>query len=361
MRIRKTNVCKMTENERKNPKIIVATLVIICTLILLQPIAAVIIYEAIFAVRYEPLTYMEHSVTDFDGLSVERSDFSSGGYRLAGYKYSKDVSEVKGVCVLAHGLGGGGQNQYMPLIDAIASGGYYVFTYDARANGESEGDAVGGLPQGVIDLDNAINHTRTVSEYVGLPIMLFGHSWGAYSVGCVLNLHPEVKAAVMVAGFNESEDMLIEKSSAMAGPVSYLMLPFLTLWELIKYGDVSTFSAISGANATDARIMIVHSSDDATVPSKYGYDKLYPIYGDNERFFFVLKEKKGHEYILYSDDALEYKEKLNADYTAYVADRGGEYSAVIKEEFMKQYLDKSACFEPDPELISGILDFYDCD
>ena len=36
----------------------------------------------------------------------------------------------KGVVVIAHGLGGGGQNTYMDLADYFTSNGYLVFAYD---------------------------------------------------------------------------------------------------------------------------------------------------------------------------------------------------------------------------------------
>ena len=93
-----------------------------------MPTATVVIYESIFSFRFETEEWLRYSVEDFDGLLCERSDFySTDGTRLAGYKYSKDAENVKGVVVVAHGLGGGGHNFYMPFIDVFASNGYKVF------------------------------------------------------------------------------------------------------------------------------------------------------------------------------------------------------------------------------------------
>lgn len=47
--------------------------------------------------------------------------------------------------VIAHGLGGGGHNTYMPFIDYFTSNSYYVFAYDVRGNDYSDGVEV--LPQ----------------------------------------------------------------------------------------------------------------------------------------------------------------------------------------------------------------------
>lgn len=61
-----------------------------------------------------------------------------------------------GIIIMAHGFGGGGHNSYMDCADYFVNHGYLVFAYDATGNDESGGEGVGGLPQGVIDLDYAI-------------------------------------------------------------------------------------------------------------------------------------------------------------------------------------------------------------
>ena len=112
-------------------------------------------------------------------------------------------------------------------------------------------------------------------------------------------------------------------------------------------------------SASSAGIMVIHSKDDATVPTKYGYDKFYEAFADDDRFDFVLYENRGHDYLLYSDASREYRNKLNEDYKNYVESSGKEYSAQTKEEFMTQNLDKKKCFEPDKELMERILGLYD--
>lgn len=293
-------------------------------------------------------------------LDMERSDFQSEDVTLAGYKYSKANQEIKGVVIIAHGLGGGGHNTYMPFIDYFTSNGYYVFAYDARGNDNSGGDAVEGLPQGIICLDNALHHVVAIEEYKDLPIALFGHSWGGYSVGNVLNMHPDIKAAVIIAGFNESEDLLEYQGQQMADAGVHILMPYLKLYERIKFGkEFTSVSALQGLEKTNAGIMVVHSKDDATVPTKYGYDKFYEAFGNSDRFEFVLYEDKGHDYLFYSEAAWAYREQLNADYKSYVEDNGREYSAETKEEFMSGYLDKKQCFEPDPVLMEQILNMFD--
>lgn len=352
----------MDKQQKNKKKIIIISVVsiLLCFIFVISPISTIVVYECIFGLRYEPEPWMEFSVEDYDGLQTERSDFVSDGVTLAGYKYHKSEQTPKGVVVIAHGLGGGGHNNYMPFVDYFTSCGYYVFAYDARGNGNSGGKDIEGLPQGIVDLDNAIEHTKTIEEYNELPMALFGHSWGGYSVGSVLGMHPEVKAAVIVAGFNESEDMLRYQAEQVAGPVIAAGMPYLILYERIKFGkEISDASAVSGMANSEAGIMIVHSKDDETVPIEYGYNKFYEAFGNSDRFEFVLYEDRGHSYLFYSDAAEAYREQLNADYKAYVENNGKKYSAKVKEEFMNQYLDKKQCFAPDPVLMERIINMFD--
>ena len=330
--------------------------------LLVMPVTSAIVYEAIFSTRYETAEWMKFSVEDFEGLLLERSDFEADrGVTLAGYCYSKaDTAEPRGVVVISHGMGGGGHNQYLPFVDAFTTQGYAVFAYDARGNDNSGGKDIEGLPQGVIDLDYALKHVATLPAYQGLPVLLFGHSWGAYSAGNVLNFHPEVQAAVLIAGFNESRDMLLYQSEERVGVLARASIFYVTAYEKLKFGKAFTeISAVEGMKNSDARVMIVHSMDDETVPVEYGYDIYYEAFSDHERFEFVLYEDRGHSYLFYSDASREYKEALNADYLEYVKSHGGEFNAEIKTEFMNLYLDKARCFEPDPALMEKIFVMFE--
>ena len=80
---------------------------------------------------------------------------------------------------------------------------------------------------------------------------------------------------------------------------------------------------------------------------------------ESERVEFIKYEDRGHSYVFCSDDAKEYRESLNEDYTAYVEAHGGKYNAEIKQEFMSANLDKAKCFEPDKALMDIILQTYD--
>ena len=350
---------KTLSKSKKRIALIIVSCILIAIVFIVMPVLTVIIYNDNFGERFETAEWMAYSVDEFDGLKVKECSFpSNNGQKLAGYQYFREDQHCKGVVVLAHGLGGGGHNTYMDVADFFTSNGYLVFCYDATGNDKSEGDSVEGLPQGVIDLDYALRYVKQAEEYKDLPIVLFGHSWGGYSVGNVLNCHPDIKAAVLIAGFDRSTDLFEQQGKSMIGFGIKFFMPYVSLYERLKFGKYAAYSATGGFASTDVGIMITHSKDDTTVLPENGYDKFYNMYGGNARFSFIEYEDRGHNYIYYSDAAKDYRDQLNKDYIAYVEANGGEFNIEIKTAFMEEHLDKSKCYEFDYDLMGRILDFY---
>ena len=345
---------------KKRAVIIAAVSIHLAYLLLVMPLATVIIYESIFGARYDTPEWLEFSVTDFDGLSVKRSDFESDGETLAGYEYSGECDSVNGVVVMAHGLGDSGQNMFMPFIDYFTDSGYLVFTYDAHGRGESGIGSAKGLPQGIIDLDNALKHVKSLDAYRGLPIVLFGHSWGGYSVGNVLAFHPDVKAAVIISGFNESEDMLSYQGERFGGPTMGFALLYLDAYEKLKFGgEYTDLTAVEAMRGSDAGIMVIHGGQDDIVPAEYGYDKIYEAFKDDARFEFVFYEDRDHEYIFCSDASGTYRDRLDAEYESYIAESGKKDNGESKTAFMMDNFDKKQGYAPDIELMADIVAMYD--
>ena len=247
---------------------------------------SVSIYNENFNKRFESYEPYTLQVEDFEGLQRTKYEFPSDhGQKLTGYVYSAG-SNQKGILVIAHGFGAG-HNSYMDCANYFAQNGYLVFAYDATGNDESEGDGVGGIPQGVIDLDYAISFVEKSGNLPDLPVVLFGHSWGGYSVCSVLTYHPEVKAVIECSGCNCSSDLFEAGGKEEAGDLIYTMMPFIKLHERIKYGKYASNTAMDGFAASEAAVMIVHSEDDTTVPIRYGYDIYYAEHADDPDFVRV--------------------------------------------------------------------------
>ena len=330
-------------------KIVIIFTSIVGGILLMLYLSTVIVYNSIFNYRCTSETYLMASIDDFIGLERTRYEFNTRkDNKLVGYLYSNSEIEEKGLVVFAHGLGGGGQTGYIEIFNYLSSNGYYVFAYDATANDESEGKSVGGLPQGVIDLDNAINFTKTIDEVKDLPLMLMGFSWGAYSVSNVLNYQEDVKAVVAIAGWNESMNLIEYNSSRYVGSFSKVLLPFVGIHENIKYGKYASSKAIEGFENTDAKIMIVHSEDDKTVPITYGYDRYYEKYSTDDRFIFKHYTNRGHVDVFKSEYGAWYFNYANRKLDAYI-----NSNKDVTNEDINDFVSKNT----DASQLSNLLDY----
>jgi pimeloyl-ACP methyl ester carboxylesterase len=265
---------------------------------------AVSIYDGSFNYRCTTSEEKAFLMEDFPELTRERHTFTSDkGQTLVGYLYEQADADLqeKGVVIFAHGLGAGGQTGYIDIFNYLTANGYYVFAYDATANDESEGDVIGGLPQGFIDLDHAISYAKTIDEIKDLPRMLMGYSWGGLSVVNALNYHPDVNAVASLAGWNESMDMIEHNGIQMVGGVAKLLLPFASIHEYMMYGKYSFSTAMKGFASSDCAVMVVHGEQDETISISYGYEKYYKKYGNDPRFTFKKYDDRDHA-IMWNED-----------------------------------------------------------
>ena len=351
----------------KKKIVLIILLCVIAACVVGWGIFCVNIYNENFNVRgdsYEPLMLR---LEDFDGLRCTEYKFPSDhGQMLAGYLYSSGDNQ-HGTVVIAHGFGGGGHNSYMDCADYFARSGWYVFAYDATGTDKSEGEGVGGVPQGVIDLDHAISFVELNEELSGLPIVLFGHSWGGYSVCSVLKYHPEVKAVIECSGFNSSSDMFESGGKSQAGGLIYAMTPFVKIYERLKYGKYAANTSMDGFASTDAPVMIVHSADDDVIGIEYGLDKYYKKYADDPRFMFIRFEDRGHNDV-FNDPQDTYKDEFNSGFDDWLKTLDYDYEAdENKDRFIKdkaEYITENLDHERwssrlDLDLFARFLDFYE--
>ncbi len=350
---------------RSKKKIVL--IVLSCILVLLVGgwwAMCAMIYEGNINTRlstYEPYRLY---VEDFEGLQRTKYEFPSDkGQMLTGYLYSAG-KEPRGIIVIVHGYGAG-HNAYMDCANAFAQHGYDVFAYDATGNDESEGNGVGGFPQGVIDLDHALSFIEDSGNFPKLPIGLFGHSWGGYSACSVLTYHPEIKAVIECAGSNGSSDLFEAGGKQQADDGIYAIMPFVKLHERIKFGKYATNTALDGFAASEAAVMAVHSADDDVVPIGYGFDLYYEKNKDDPRFVFLRLEDRGHSY-LYDD--MTYIDAFNAEFDEWLktldydlsAAENKEKFAADKAEYISEHLDRQKwCDKLDEEMFARFSRFYD--
>lgn len=344
--------------KRRPVVILIVALAIVGACFLCLYVVANQAYDSRF-VRQEPSEPSARSVDEFPGLTVERCSFASDkGQMLAGYLYSKAGTQPKGVVVLAHGFGFGGQCTYMDVADYFTSNGYLVFAYDATGFGESEGNSTVGTQQGIIDLDHALDYVEANGETKDYPIVLWGHSWGAYCASCALADHPEVKAIVALSGYNSSTD---EIDSFLTGNLEEMFIPVAGLIEQQRFGSYASYTSLAGFASTNAGVMIVQSADDPQVSESIGYDLYYEKYLDDSRFTFRLYQDRQHLYIYHTDAAREYATSYDEEESAYFDERDIDRpSAEESAAYVAAHpFDKKVGYAIDLELMDQMRDFYD--
>lgn len=352
--------------KRAKSKKRIVLIVLSCILVLLIGgwwFFSVSIYNDNFYKRFESYEPYTLRVEDFEGLQRMKYEFPSDkGQMLTGYMYSAGAAP-RGILVIAHGLGAG-HNSYMDCANFFAHNGYLVFAYDATACDESEGDGLGGIPQGVVDLDRALSFVEDSGNFPDLPIVLFGHSWGGYSACSVLTYHPEVRAVIECSGCNRSSDLFEAGGKEQAGDLIYAMMPFIKLHERLRYGKYAVDTAMDGFAASDAAIMVVHSEDDGVVPIEYGYDVYYEKYGDDPRFTFVRLKDNGHNFVY---DDTTYIDEFNSEFDDWLATLDYDCQArenrerfiSDKADYIHAHLDRAKwCNMLNEALFDRFLEFY---
>ena len=190
--------------------------------------------------------------------------FLSGSNRLKGYLYS--VSSPKGLVLCCHGLNGMADDNFSLCIDYFVRHGYSAIALDLTASGESQGLGISGLQQGPFDvlaLENVIQGSPELSK---LPLLLFGHSWGGYSVVASTYFYRTPVAVCELSGFSTPLDIMTSYPTDRFGSVASHSRPALE--EALKrrvgdYHDLSAVEAIEKADNTD--FLLIHGSEDTTV------------------------------------------------------------------------------------------------
>lgn len=341
----------LSKRRKRLIKASVAIVIVLLFLLVIVPYSvSAIVLDVVFGRRFKTKDYLRFSVEDFVGLRSERHTFSSNGQKLVGYRYFSDDIVPKGVVVLAHGFGGGGQNGYMDVSYYFVQNGYEVFGYDATGNDESPNE-VNGLPQGIKDLNSAIAYAKKLPQLSSLPMVLWGHSWGGYSALCSLSYNKDVKAVASVAAFNCASDMIEAQGVAYAGSASKILLPYVRSVESMKFGDYASASGVDGIRSSSAGVFIAHGTADTVVPMKYGYNVFYSAFSKSPRVNFSKHTGKGHADILYTSEGWEYTCRIESEI--------GKASKAERQQLIQSMDRDKFCSRLNTELFEEITEFYD--
>ena len=239
--------------------------------------------------------------------------FPSGRNTLTGYIYGEE--NYKGLIIVSHSFGDGAEG-YFSVIMYFVDKGWRVFAYDKTGSHNSEGRATRGLTQSVLDLDAAL--TFIEKQEWGLPIMLFGHSWGGFASTAILNFDHDIKAVVSLAGYNRPMQVLRDMSRHSIGRFSVIASPYLWIYQRLLFGSHARLNAVDGINRSDIPIKIIHGTADWLIL----YDSAGIIaYRDsitNPNVVFVTHESDHHNChmnLLMTEDTSAYVREINQRFT----------------------------------------------
>lgn len=288
----------------------------------------------------------------------ELLSFQSGKNQLQGYLYGAE--NKKGLIVISHGIGGGAEN-YLAETLYFVDHGYQVFSYDNTGCYESEGKNSVGLSQSVIDLDAALSYIEKQVRFEGIPIFLYGHSWGGYAVTAIFNYNHKITASVSVAGFNKPISMILEWGKGMIGNFAYIEYPYICIYQTLLFGKNANLSAVDGINSTDTPILIIHGNKDTTVGYEGAGTIAYrkEITNPNVQYKICDGEKQNdHNKLFESLDAIAYADEMNAVYENLCQQYNDKIPKEVEEEYYAN-IDKEKMSELDEKFMQDVLAFYE--
>ena len=252
-------------------------------------------------------TVFYFSAENFPGLIREPYAFrSKRGNRLQGYFYHYGAPETDRIVVFDHGMGGG-HRAYMKEIELLARHGYLVFAYDHTGCMESEGESTFGFTQSLCDLNDCLNALKNDSAYQGRRFSVIGHSWGGYACLNISALHPDLAHVVAMSGFLSVGQILKHNCR---GWKSMFIKPMCSAEAEID-PELVPLNAVDSLQNTDARILIVFSSNDPVVQPDWQVAPLRAALEGKQNVSFLEVPNKGHN-PNYTEDAVRYKDEFFA-------------------------------------------------
>ena len=256
----------------------------------------------------------------FDNLNAKPVSFKSdSGQTLNGFLYSSAKTDSnKALIIFSHGMGAG-HLAYTTEINYFAQKGYLVLAYDNTGTCTSEGERLKGFAQGIIDLKYAIDFVKANDELKNMPLLLIGHSWGAYSVCNVSAIvHDiDIKGIVAFSPFNSMNKLIRDIAKQRTKADLSVLSPFFDLINLIKFGKTGILRTCDSIDSNSIPTLILHGGNDLQVTLKNSpVGKKHKI-RNNPNARTVLYDSKYHNVYL----AKEAEQYLN-DIFAKIAELG---------------------------------------
>ena len=345
-------------------KVLKITGIVLLAVLVIFSVVSLIVVQILFDDTFSRTAPQEQGHTAYlrywdveEQYDREAVSFLSGKNRLYGHLYG--AGNPEGLVVISHGMGGG-EESYLAEALCFVDHGYQVLCYSNTGCWDSEGKTCVGLNQSVLDLDAALTWVEGESRFDGVPVFLYGHSWGGYAVAAVFHFDHEIAASASVAGFNQAMPMILEWGGGMMGPLIYMEYPFIWINQKLTFGKTFDLTAVDALNSTDTPVLILHGNEDTTV----GYDtvsiisKKDQITNPNVQYIVCDKPPQNdHNRLFQSLESIAYHDELNEVYEELYERYDGELPEDVELEFYAG-ADPFLASKVDAEFMERVITFY---
>ncbi|MBO7407955.1 MAG: alpha/beta fold hydrolase [Clostridia bacterium] len=302
-------------------------------------VISVIASAVVFRVLFPRQTGVSKYHFAYEELSAPpaRTGFSfrSGNNELQGWRY--DAVAPEGVIVVVNGIGSGA-DEHLPEILFFLEHGWSVITWDATGVGASEGRGIIGLQQIDSDLKAFMSYFCALDIARDLPVVLYGHSAGAYAAAMSLPGNGIVRAAVLISGFDRPVELLYHHARQRVGFLADIEYPFLRLENFFLFGNGSDASAREALGRAEVPVLVVNGSSDDLVPWQFSLAR------DPE---------------LYTNPNIHCREITstyqNEHSAPWLSAASAEY---VYNNWDNPNVDKALASEVNTEFLQSVLDFY---
>lgn len=303
----------------RNKKKLIISIVVIGIFILLNIllfcgvwIAHSVVFKRVDYTSYDSKHNLLYSDLNAEQYPRKELKIQSGKNLLTGYLYG--ANNMNGLIVVSPGHTDANDIKLYEIIYFVDNG-WQVLCYDYTGSYTSQGKNLVGYNQSVHDLDNVLNYIENEEALKDVPVVLFGHSLGAYASAAVLQYGHNVQAAIIASGFDTPKEQWLFSIERYTSWFHYLLYPYTRLFISMQYGKEQNLSAIDGINSVNIPILVISGTDDIF------YGGQSPIYKKrdlitNSNCSFILKSEinhNGHYDYFLTDDALEYQKLVGSD------------------------------------------------
>ena len=290
--------------KRKFRKYLKRTALVLGGAVAVSVIATEVVFLVMFG-RNKPVVTDPFPLEDWakrQGLAWTEVKFSLEGNTLCGYYITGP--KPKAMVIIAHGMYGSSDG-FEPVVQYFAERNYSVLIFDGTAVGRSEGSRVVGIQQSRYDVRAAAEYVKNNALSRDIPLILFGHSAGAYA-SAVEAERAGADAVVCISAFEKPVDTMRYWARTYASILGEIETPFLLAHEYAALGSEANTSASDSIIASSVPALIAHGANDDAIPLEISlYEKLEDDSASSNAINLYIEENSehdGHGDILFTED-----------------------------------------------------------